>query len=202
MVDTARRASASGNVEGVRDRILSTAADLFYQQGVRAVGVDLIVERSGVAKTSLYRHFSTKDELIAAFLDKENDGYWASWDQISKRHAGDPAAELRAQLEAIARHIVSPGYRGCPFLNVAIEFPARDHPARSVAMKHKSELRQRLFRLVDPLAARNAEELTDDIMLLIDGAYVDGDLLGCKGPSRNLPRAAFALLGAPAEAGR
>ena len=82
----------------VRDRILETASALFYRRGVRAVGVDLVVEEAGVAKTSLYRHFRTKDDLIAAFLHREDEDFWKCWDNTTQRHHSDPTAELEAEL--------------------------------------------------------------------------------------------------------
>ena len=83
----------------VRDRILETASALFYRRGVRAVGVDLVVEEAGVAKTSLYRHFRTKDDLIAAFLHREDEDFWKCWDSATQRHRSNAEAELEAQLK-------------------------------------------------------------------------------------------------------
>src|ERR1700758_112237 len=89
----------------VRDRILRTASTLFYQRGVRAVGVDLVVEKAGVAKTSLYRHFGTKDDLIAAFLDREDQDFWRTWDRVAEQHADDAKAELDAHLGWIGERV-------------------------------------------------------------------------------------------------
>src|SRR6185437_13687935 len=75
--------AAGAESSEVRQRILDTASALFYARGVRAVGVDLVVEASGVAKTSLYRHFRTKDDLIVAFLEREDDEFWAQWDGVA-----------------------------------------------------------------------------------------------------------------------
>jgi len=193
------RSSGSSRGAGpvsVRDRVLDTAADLFYREGVRAVGVDLIVERSGVAKTSLYRHFATKDDLVVAFLDREDISYWTRWDEIAARTKNEPGTELEAHLRWIAHDIAGPKYRGCPFLNVATEFPAADHPARAVAAKHKAELRRRLAALTAQMGARKPGALADQIALLIDGAYVNGQLLGKKGSAQSLVPAARVLMSA------
>ena len=77
-----KREQARTLAPDTRERILRTASELFYREGTRAVGVDLIVERAGVAKTSLYRHFGTKDDLIEAFLLLEDDDFWQHWDRI------------------------------------------------------------------------------------------------------------------------
>jgi AcrR family transcriptional regulator len=185
-----------GAQTSVRDRILQTAGDLFYREGVRAVGVDLIVEQSGVAKTSLYRHFATKDDLIAAFVERENTEYWENWDKVASRHPDDPVGELDAQLAAIGRHIVEPGYRGCPFLNVANEFPEREHPARIAATKNKPELHRRLRLLAERIGALDPQSLADQLVLLIDGAYANAALFGRKGPARSLVPAARSLIDA------
>jgi AcrR family transcriptional regulator len=178
----------------VRDRILDTATDLFYREGVRAVGVDLVVERSGVAKTSLYRHFKTKDDLVVAMLVREDVSYWSQWDRVAADAKDDAAQELRTHVEWIARDIAEPKYRGCPFLNVATEFPAPDHPARAVAVRHKSELRRRLLGLTKRLRIEKPAELADQLVLVIDGAYVSGQLIRQKGPAQSLARATRALI--------
>lgn len=178
----------------VRERILETAAALFYQEGVRAVGVDLVVEQSGVAKTSLYRHFATKDDLVVAFLEQEDAEYWRDWDAVAAQAEDDAEAELGSHLRWIADHIATPRYRGCPFLNVATEFPASSHPARAVAMRNKTELLRRLGVLAKKMGVRKPDELAHQLVLLIDGAYMNGPLLGKKGPVNSLVSAGLALM--------
>jgi len=161
----------------VRDRILQTASELFYKRGVRAVGVDLVVEEAGVAKTSLYRHFRTKDDLIAAFLRREDEEFWSTWSSISEAHKNDPGAELEAHLEWIGERVGRPNYRGCPQLNVAAEFPDSDHPARRVALAHKEELRKRLENLAERLEVARPDELAGQLSLVINGAFVSSQVL-------------------------
>jgi AcrR family transcriptional regulator len=180
----------------VRERLLDTAADLFYREGVRAVGVDRVVERTGVAKTSLYRHFPSKDELIAAVLERDDRNYWTHWDRIAQRAAQDPKAELKSHVQWIAQYIGRPEFRGCAFLNAATEFPDADHPARRIALRHKAELRRRLGALTQRLGINKPDELADQLVLLIDGAYVNGQLRGKRGPVPALPAAAAALIAA------
>src|ERR1700693_1988252 len=79
-----------------RERILTTAGELFYQEGSRAVGIDTVIAESGVAKMSLYRSFRSKDELIGAWLEERNDRYWGWLDAIVQRHPGEPRQQLRA----------------------------------------------------------------------------------------------------------
>jgi AcrR family transcriptional regulator len=179
-----------------RERVLSTAADLFYRLGVRAVGVDLIIERAGVAKTSLYRHFKTKDELIAAFLQREDEDFWGQWDRAAGGHEADARAELDAHLSWIGERIARPHYRGCPQLNVAAEFPDADHPARRVAAAHKSELRHRLQGLAERLGVRHPRDLGAQLAVLINGGFVSGQMLAPAEAARVLKGAAAALVAA------
>ncbi|MFM0097921.1 TetR/AcrR family transcriptional regulator [Paraburkholderia nemoris] len=190
---TAAKEAGATSSASVRERILDTAAELFYREGVRAVGVDLVVERSGVAKTSLYRHFTTKDDLVAAVLERDDANYWADWDKTATRHRNAPKDEITAHLKWIARDIAAPKYRGCPFLNVATEFPAPDHPARVVALRHKVELRRRLGALAKQIGVARPDNLANQIALLIDGAYVYGQLANKEAAQPLLP-AALALI--------
>ena len=168
---------AHGNSDELRERILQTASALFYQRGVRAVGVDLVVEEAGVAKTSLYRHFRTKDDLIAAFLGREDEVFWNNWNRFTELHKTDPVAELEAHLDWIGERVGRPNYRGCPQLNVAAEFPDTDHPARRVAVAHKQELRRRLKGIAERLRVKHPDELAGQLSLLINGAFVSSQIL-------------------------
>jgi AcrR family transcriptional regulator len=180
----------------VRTRILETARTLFYQRGVRAVGVDLVVEKAGVAKTSLYRHFGTKDDLIAAFLKREDEDFWGTWDRVAGQHFDDAAAELDAHLGWIGERVARPNYRGCPQINVAAEFPEIDHPARKVAAAHKRQMRLRLKGIAERLGVARPEELAGQLSLLINGAFVSSQIFEPDEPTPLLRRAARALIDA------
>jgi len=161
----------------VRERILSVASGLFYKNGVRAVGVDLVVDQAGVAKSSLYRHFRTKDDLIVAFLEREDVDFWATWDGVAARHADDARAELEAQLRWIGERLGRANYRGCPQINVAAEFAEQDHPARLVARQHMQALRSRLTEIARRLGAASPDALAAQLALLVNGAFVSAELL-------------------------
>src|SRR5262245_11307704 len=168
----ARTAEDSANAtESVRDRILNTARELFYRDGARAVGVDTVVAQSGVAKTSLYRWFPSKDALIVAVLEEEAKDRWAGWDRTAQQSDPEPRALLSAQLRGIERFVTSPKYRGCPFMNVTVEFADPQHPARAVACGVMKELRRRVRAVVDQMGVRDPVVLTEQIVLLIDGAF-------------------------------
>jgi AcrR family transcriptional regulator len=174
--DRPRRGAPPKGEVSARERILATASKLFYREGVRAIGVDTVVEQSGVSKTSLYRLFDSKDALIAAFAAEKDRLFWAWWDRIEQQHAGDPGALLEALLSEIAERIGLPTYRGCPFLNLATEFPDDDHPGRVAARGNKEELRARLANIVAKLGVSDPNRTASQIALLINGAYVTGQL--------------------------
>lgn len=178
----------------VRDRILETASELFYRRGVRAVGVDLVVEKSGVAKTSLYRHFGTKDDLIAAFLKREDLDFWGTWDRVTEQCMGDPRAELDAHFQWIGERVGRDKYRGCPQINTAAEFPEADHPARKVADAHMREMRRRLKTIAEGLAVADADRLAGQLAVLINGAFVSMQLFQPGEATELLRDAAHALI--------
>ena len=169
-----RRGAPPKGELSARERILATANELFYREGVRAIGVDTVVERSGVSKTTLYRLFESKDALIAAFAAERDRLNWEWWDRIEEQHDDDPHALLEALLSEIARRIGGPAYRGCPFLNLATEFPDDNHPGRVAARANKEELRARLAAIVAKLGAADPHRVASQIVLLINGAYATG----------------------------
>jgi AcrR family transcriptional regulator len=169
-----RRGAPPKGELSARERILATANELFYREGVRAIGVDTVVERSGVSKTTLYRLFESKDALIAAFAAERDRLNWEWWDRIAKQHADEPRALLEALLSEIARRIGGPAYRGCPFLNLATEFPDDNHPGRIAAWTNKEELRARLATIIAKLSVGDPNRVASQMALLINGAYATG----------------------------
>src|SRR3984885_12764547 len=140
----ARPETASGPP---RDRILTAARELFYRHGLHAVGVDAIAEAAGTNKMTLYRHFDSKDALIAECLRQVAADFHAAWDDIAKAHAGDAKAQLLAWLRHIAAFKLNEAERGCAFVNAAVELPDKDHPARRVIREAKSAHHARLVCL-------------------------------------------------------
>ncbi|HEY2525696.1 MAG TPA: TetR/AcrR family transcriptional regulator [Candidatus Binataceae bacterium] len=154
----------------VRDRILKTAREAFYREGIRAVGVDTLIARSGVAKMSFYRSFPSKDELVRAYLESEAEDYWRWWEEVTGRHAHAPRKQLRALFAATAEHAAAPDFRGCPFGNTLVEFPAESHPARAVIAAFKAERHASLCELARAAAARAPERLADELAILLEGS--------------------------------
>lgn len=159
-----------------RERVLSVAAQLFYAHGVRAIGMDQIVAQSGVAKTTIYRHFPTKDRLVEAFLEKEDGEFWGQWDDALDAET-DPARCLDALCRWVGERVVRPRYRGCPQVNVGAEFSDDGHPAKVIARRHKAEMRQRLVAMCSAAGSSSPEDAGAQIALLFDGAFVSGSQL-------------------------
>jgi AcrR family transcriptional regulator len=182
------------------DRIRATVRELFYRQGIRAVGIEEIVERAGVTKPSLYRNFASKDELAAAYMRDYDADFWKRFDAIVARYPDDPRAQILAYLSGVGERAQSADYRGCGMTNAAVEFPARDNPARLVAVENKRELRRRLTEMAKAMGAAEPEALGDGLYLLAEGAYASGQLFGEGGPSRSLAAAADRLITASLKA--
>lgn len=188
--------NVSDEKKPARQRILDTASEMFYRDGVRAVGIDAIIARSGVAKMSLYRNFSSKDDLVTAWLEDRDRFFWQRWDRAEASGAGEPRARLEAVLDMVAATVSHPKWRGCPFLNTTTEFPEPDHPARRVILVHKAAVRQRLRALAAAAGARDPDLLTHQLQLLIDGAYAIGQSLGPDGPASAVASAGRTLIAA------
>jgi len=177
-----------------RDRILAAACDLFYHQGIHAVGVDAIAAAADTNKMTLYRHFSSKDELIAAYLSylaAEGD---AAWDEIARVNNNNPKQQLLAWINKVTEYIVNSGGRGCAFANAAAELPEKNHPARRVIEEHKIKYRAKITELCREAKLSEPENLADKIFLLLEGARVSLQSLGPKGPGSNLVDMVRALL--------
>jgi AcrR family transcriptional regulator len=183
-------------------RIFETARDLFYQRGIRAVGVDEIVCQAGVTKPSLYRSFDSKDELVAACLESFAEEGMARLQARIDAAGDDPQARLRALVAHYGDLLGEPGFRGCPMSNTAVEFPEADHPGRAVAETCKMEMRERIVGMTRELAVEDPEALADGLMLLIEGAFSVHHIFGSQGPSQALVRSAERLIDAHLGQGR
>ena len=195
---TALKPATFGKGEGIppRDRILAVAADLFYRHGIRAVGVDAIAEAAGSNKMTLYRHFASKDELVAEYLRYLAEKAGASWDKLAAQHPGDPRAQLRAWLENMASHVGSGEQRGCPLANAAVELPEKDHPARPVIEAFKTAQRNRIIQLCAAAELAQPELLADELFLLLEGARVTAQSMGRAGLGERLIRMGEAMIAA------
>ncbi|MCC7207806.1 MAG: TetR/AcrR family transcriptional regulator [Anaerolineae bacterium] len=169
-----------------RQQILDTAARLFFQNGYRAIGIDTIVAESGVAKMTLYRHFPSKDALIAAYLEAMNAQFWAWFESAVEPQSGQPRAQLVAVFRALQKLVTTPACYGCPFLMAASEFPEAGHPGRQIALANKEAVRARLRDLCEQAGAPAPAQLADQLYLLMDGAFVAVRLFGVDNPAADV----------------
>lgn len=170
--------------QSARQKILDVASDLFYNEGIRAVGVDKIVEVSGVSKGTLYRHFPSKDDLIIAYLEEKEDLTWKQFHDAISEHEGSPLEQLFALFEAIQRSLTEPGNRGCVFLNAHAEFSSQ-HPIQHLVQKHTQTLRLLLHRLTQEAGASDST-LADQLLLLINGAFSTAPIVGAESTGEQL----------------
>ena len=169
-----------------RERILAVARDLFYRHGIHAVGVDAIAEAAGTNKMTLYRHFESKDALIAECLLGLVGELDEAWAEIERDHDGDPLGQLQAWLRRVGEYKLNEAERGCAFVNAAAELADKNHPARRVVEQYKTQSRERLIRLCDEAGLVEPDLLADKMFLLCEGARVSLQSIGPKGPAARL----------------
>jgi AcrR family transcriptional regulator len=179
-----------------RERLLAVAAELFYRHGIRAVGVEAIAEAAGTNKMTLYRHFPSKDELVAEYLRQAAREADHCWQVYERAHPGDPLAQIRAWLAEMADHLANPGERGCALANAAVELPDKAHPARRVIEDHKIAQRNRLIDLCRGAGLSDPEMLADELYLLLEGARVTAQSVGADGLGARLTRMGEAMIAA------
>ena len=155
----------------VRDRIFDTASRLFYEHGIRAVGVDAITQEAGTNKMSFYRNYASKEELVAQYLRAQADEYWRWWDETVAQHAGAPRLQAEALFDAYAPHARAHCSRGCALANAAVEFNEEETVVSQIVCEHKAEIRRRLRALASAMQARDPDVLGDALMLLMEGGY-------------------------------
>ena len=173
-VATGSRSHRNANGPRAADRIRASASELFYREGIRAVGVDEVVERAGVTKPSLYRSFASKDDLAAAYMRDYDLDFWEKFENPGGKSYSDPREHVLAYIRVLSTRAVREGYRGCGLSNATIEYPARDNPARQVAEAHKKVFRRRLRELAAGMGERQPAVLGDALLLLIEGIYSTG----------------------------
>jgi AcrR family transcriptional regulator len=178
-----------------RERIIDAARDLFRKHGLRGVGVDAIAEAAGTNKMTLYRHFGSKDELIAACLTEAGREAAEEWDEWEAEFVNDPMQLLHEWIGcALSCAIEDP--RGCDIANAAVEITEADHPARKVIAQVKTDHRDRLARICQAAGFTDAELLADALTLLVEGARVSWQSVGPGGPGSRFVEAAEAIVAA------
>jgi AcrR family transcriptional regulator len=167
-------AAASPRKRSARERLLDTADRLFYEEGVHAVGIDRVLEQSGVAKGSLYYNFGGKDDLVRTYLHNRH-AHWAARIDAQLAAADTPAEKILAVFDALADLFAQSDFRGCAFINAAVEAP--DGSVEALAAKDFRAWLHGLFAaLVAEAGYRDADKLTAQLVVLYDGANISAQL--------------------------
>ncbi|MGV9966878.1 TetR/AcrR family transcriptional regulator [Streptomyces olivaceus] len=155
-----------------RERILDAAEELFRSEGIRGVGVQAIAERAGTTKMAIYRHFGTKDELVAEWLRIVAADYQAAFDRVEANFPDRPREQILGLARFIAEGLPAISHRGCPFINSLAELPDRSHPARQVIEEHKARQTRRLTGMCVRAALPDPEQAAAQITFVLEGAQV------------------------------
>jgi AcrR family transcriptional regulator len=158
-----------------RERLVAAAVELFYRQGFGAVGIDQVIDAAGVTKTTFYKHFESKDDLMVSAVKRRDEWELSAWDRAVREIAGDdPARQLTGLLDVLDVWFNAPDFRGCMFINTAGEFPNPNHPVHQAAAAHKRAVRDHFRNLARAAEADApaAEAFADCYTALIEGAMV------------------------------
>ncbi|MFZ4816812.1 MAG: TetR/AcrR family transcriptional regulator [Phototrophicaceae bacterium] len=161
-----------------KEHILKVASELFYTQGIRAVGIDTIVAQSGVAKTTLYDHFPSKDDLVNAYLTIHDQMFWQAWDATLEQHPDSPEQQIRDLFEMLEAGIATPEVLGCAFLSAASEFPDLGQASHQLALVHKQKVKTRFQALAQAAGVAQPEQLAEQLLLLLNGAFASKRVFG------------------------
>lgn len=179
-----------------RECVLGVAHELFYWHGIRATGVDRVAAEAGVAPTTLYRLFASKDDLVAAYIERADRLYREWFDAAAT--GPDPRDQILAVFDALGEQVQPQHCRGCPFLMALAEFPDPAHPAHRAAIAMKAWVRRRFGQLTAELArgglASRPELLADQLSLVMEGTYASAQALSAAGPARHARTVAELLL--------
>jgi AcrR family transcriptional regulator len=159
-----------------RDRILATAHDLFYRDGIRATGVDRLIAESGVAKLTFYRHFPAKDDLVRAFLAWRHERWMAWFVDALGRHGARPGGGTAPLAAALAEWFADPAFRGCAFINVVAEVGQAVPGAAEIARQHKADMLAVITELLP--AGPRREARAQAAAMAVDGAIVCAQMTG------------------------
>ena len=174
------KAVRTRNKAKTRQKLLAAARELFYEDGICATGVSAVAERAGVTKMTLYAHFSSKDDLVGAYLE-DSDLRWRGFMEEKLSGYEDSRDRLLAVCDAYREYFTAREVRGCAFVNCAAEFPNPDHPARRMFGRHKAGVRERLRDLAAEAGAEDSGTLAERLFVVLEGAYVTGALEGDRG---------------------
>jgi AcrR family transcriptional regulator len=152
---------------------LEAAYELFSRNGIQAVGIDAIIQRSGVARQTMYRHFASKQDLVVAFLERRDELWTRDWLQAEVRlRAADPAQQLLAIFDVFDEWFRRPGFEGCSFINVMLEHPGSDGPVHRAAVAYLQRIRDFIEDLARRAGVAESESFACEWHILMKGSIV------------------------------
>jgi len=157
----------------LQEHILQTASALFYSQGIKSTGIDAIVKATGVAKMSLYKYYSSKDELVLAHLHKSSADMQVMLENALLAAGDQPKFKLLAIFKMFAEFAAAPDFRGCPFVNALAEYADLDSPVRESAAEFYQQFTDLLTCLAKQMDAAQPQQLAQQLTLLVVGATVN-----------------------------
>jgi len=169
-----------------REHLLGVAHELFYWQGIRSTGVDRIAAEAGVAPTTLYRLFASKDGLVAAYIDRAHEAYRQWFAQALEAGGEDPRERILALFDALTEQVQPAHCRGCPFLMALAEFPDPGSAPHRNAVAMKSWVRAQFGELAHAATTTDPAALADQLSLTMEGVYASVQALGVTGPARQV----------------
>ncbi|MFG1987093.1 TetR/AcrR family transcriptional regulator [Streptomyces albidoflavus] len=155
-----------------RERILDAAEELFQSEGIRRVSVQAIAEKAATTQMAIYRHFETKDALVAEWMRIVAADYQAAFDRVEVEHPGRPREQIVGLARFIAEGLPALSHRGCPFINSLAELPDRSHPARQVIEEHKAHQTRRLVGMCAEAGLPDPGQAAAEITFVLEGAQV------------------------------
>ena len=176
-----------------RERLLEAADRLFYEDGIRSVGVDRILKEADVARASLYTTYGSKDELLRAYLEHRSRSWQAYVNETLPARFGTPRLRIVGVFEMLTEWFAAPGYHGCPFINASAE-AASEPVSENVRDRHRSWVRRLFADLAAEAGAADPEAVSAQLVLLYDGAMVGAQLDRSAAPGQAAAAAAAALL--------
>ncbi|MRH92527.1 TetR family transcriptional regulator [Nocardia sp. SYP-A9097] len=157
-------------MSAARERLLETATRLFYTEGIHTVGIDRIIAEAGIAKATFYRHFRTKEDLVVAYLEREYDRQRAVLEAVP----GEGADGIVTIFDKLGELSCGPGFRGCPFLNAAVEFPNPEHAVRKVVHDYRDWFRELMAERLRAAGHDDVDQAARALLLTRDGVTVSG----------------------------
>jgi AcrR family transcriptional regulator len=170
------------------------AGDLFYGKGIRATGVDLVAAEAGVAPTTLYRLFASKDDLVGAYVEQADQEFRSLYEAATDTAGPDPRDQILSLVDHVYAQVSSEKFRGCALLRTLSEFPDPTLPGHRNAVAAKAWIREGIGLLTDRLDVEHPDELADQLTLVVEGLYASGQSLGPNGPAEQARRLAEVIL--------